>query len=303
MAISQFPLNTNFDDLQDEHAKAMAARFFPSYISLIGSSVNLLYKVNKRAACRLTMGLLSTALRRKIKDRHRQFYTAGRRTMHRWQQHQFYTYTYGEGPAVLLLHGWCGQGTRWQSQVQQLVAAGFQAIVMDAPGHGLSPGRFLSVPDYIQCVRTVLDSGSNWHSLVTHSMGSLVGVIAASESKQVDSKTRFVLMNTFANCDRLMSKFILCLGVEPHVLQATREYIENYTGQPLSYFTLDQHLQQLGAAALLIADGDDIVVPRGEAQRILTRLPHVQYRPTKGLGHNLRSEELVTEITAYLQYE
>ncbi|MEM1214053.1 MAG: alpha/beta fold hydrolase [Bacteroidota bacterium] len=301
MAISQLPKNPSLGELKTDHAQLMAKRFFPPYIGLVGLAVNALYRVHQRAACRLTMDLLSTALRRKVKPQHERFYAAGERQVYRCGKHHFYTYRYGQGPAVLLLHGWCGHGARWIKQVEQLVAEGFQAIVMDAPGHGRSPGRFLSVPDYIQCVKTVLDGRTEWHSLLTHSMGSLVGVIAASECAYVHADTRFVLMNTFADCDRLMSKFIRCLGIAEEVLAATRAYITSYTGKPLSYFSLADHFQRLNATGLLISDCNDIVVPPGEAELILAELPQLTYRPTQGLGHHLRSDALMQEITDFVK--
>lgn len=49
-----------------------------------------------------------------------------------------YYEVYGEGKPVLLLHGGLGNGDHWVNQIQPLVDAGYQPIVMDSRGHGRS---------------------------------------------------------------------------------------------------------------------------------------------------------------------
>lgn len=45
---------------------------------------------------------------------------------------------YGQGAPVILLHGGLGHSGNWGHQVPALVAAGYQAIVVDSRGHGRS---------------------------------------------------------------------------------------------------------------------------------------------------------------------
>ncbi|WP_413987730.1 alpha/beta fold hydrolase [Labrys okinawensis] len=46
--------------------------------------------------------------------------------------------SFGAGPAVILLHGGLGHGGNWGYQVPALLAAGYQAVLMDSRGHGHS---------------------------------------------------------------------------------------------------------------------------------------------------------------------
>lgn len=52
---------------------------------------------------------------------------------------------WGEGPAVLLLHGWAGRPTQFAHLIEQLVGAGYSVYALDAPAHGRSPGREANV--------------------------------------------------------------------------------------------------------------------------------------------------------------
>ncbi|WP_175843625.1 alpha/beta fold hydrolase [Burkholderia contaminans] len=46
--------------------------------------------------------------------------------------------SFGQGPAVVLLHGGLGHSGNWGNQVPALLAAGYRAIVIDSRGHGRS---------------------------------------------------------------------------------------------------------------------------------------------------------------------
>lgn len=46
--------------------------------------------------------------------------------------------TYGEGPAVILLHGGLGNSGNWGYQVPAIVESGRRAVVIDSRGHGRS---------------------------------------------------------------------------------------------------------------------------------------------------------------------
>ena len=284
------------------HAGLMAERFFPPYIRRVGQAINLVHKVNPTAGCKLNMKALSVAIRRKLRPADLAFYRSGKRQLHKCGQHRFYTYTFGKGPAVLLIHGWCSDGSRWAAYVQELNRMGFQSVVIDAPSHGQSPGRLLSVPGYIACIEQVMATRKHWHSVITHSMGSLTGVIAASHVFKITKIDRFVLMSTFADCDALMSKFSRCLGISEHVLTDTRAWIKHYAGKPLEYFALKKHLHEMKTPpTLLIADTDDIVVPQRETQRILKNLSYIEHYLTSGLGHNLWADQVTEKVLKFVE--
>lgn len=293
-------MQTQFDQEDAEHSRLMAKRFFPPYIHRVGQAINSIHRLHPLTACRLTMGVLSVAAPTKLKSEDKAFYKSGKAQLYTCGKHQFYTYTYGKGPKVLLLHGWCSKGARWVSYVEQFTQAGLQAIVMDAPSHGQSPGRFLSVPDYIKCIKQVLQSQSNWYAIVGHSMGSLTGIIAANDFVQTKALSKCVLMNTFSNCDALMSKFARCLGVSETVLVDTRQWITQYAGRPLADFTLSKHLKPLNTRNLLVADENDIVVPNREIAQIINEIPEIKVMLTQGLGHNLRCEQVMKQVVDFV---
>jgi pimeloyl-ACP methyl ester carboxylesterase len=85
----------------------------------------------------------------------------------------------GNGPVVLMLHGWPDDSSLWRLLYPELVAAGFRAVVIDFIGHGASE----KVTDRRRYDRTALSRdldalvdaiGTNVH-LVAHDYGAVVG--------------------------------------------------------------------------------------------------------------------------------
>ena len=201
-----------------EESQNLANNFFPKYVQVIAAMINLTYKVNTRLGCKLTMGMLSIAIRKKLRKSDVTFYKTGKKTEYEVEGRKFFTYTYGTGDrSLLLLHGFCSNGARWRRYINPLLQAGYKIIVMDAPGHGTSPGLFMSVPFYIKTTKAVLKSQDSRSGIISHSMGSLVGSIALRELPEIQIK-KLVLMNTFATCAKLMTQFALFLGIEDQVI-------------------------------------------------------------------------------------
>ena len=58
------------------------------------------------------------------------------------------------GPrTVVILHGWGSHAARFAPLAQSLVAQGWRVLAIDAPGHGSSPGRRSSLPQFIARAR------------------------------------------------------------------------------------------------------------------------------------------------------
>src|SRR5688572_13678689 len=65
------------------------------------------------------------------------------------------TWTWGDGPTVLLVHGWGGRGSQLAAFVEPLLAHGLSVTAFDAPAHGDSDGRQATLPEMIAALRAV----------------------------------------------------------------------------------------------------------------------------------------------------
>lgn len=285
--------------LEQKMDQDLKKKFFPKGISLVANGVNNLYKVSPFLSSRLTMSLLSLSIRRRVKKQDEEFYKKGKKQAFVFKNKKFNAYSFGKGPKVLFIHGWSSNGARWKNYVEKLVAKGYTAVVVDAPGQGTSKGFNLSIPDYIQCIKTVLNSNEDWGGIISHSVGSLVGVIAASESKKQFANLKIVMMCTFSDCDALMTKYARCMGIKEGVLDHTKASIDKIYYEPLTHFSLTHHFKQLNADGFLLYNSKDIVVPSVEAYKIRTAIPSLQIFETIDGGHNLKTKEVEDKVVDF----
>lgn len=281
------------------HFELLRRKFFPKQIIWVSKFINAMHGINPKTAYRLTMMLLSVSIKRRLRAEDSAFYAKGQREVLYLGKRPFYLYAYGSGPEVYLIHGWASAGYRWKPYVQVLVERGYRAIVVDAPGHGTSPGRLLSIPDYISVLQMVFQQSRNLHGVISHSIGAMCSVIALSQG-QVERPFRIALLSTFNACRTLLEKFSMCIGIRDHVIRGVTEWIPEYAGQELSYFSVTRHLANLTCQSMLVYDRDDRIVPSSEVINILNTYPDIRYHPTFGLGHNLKNQQVTGKVLDFI---
>jgi pimeloyl-ACP methyl ester carboxylesterase len=87
----------------------------------------------------------------------------------------------GEGPAVMLLHGWGGSANDMIPLANAFARSGHRAIVFDMPGHGRSPRRESSLVEFLRAIDAVSSALGSPEILVGHSFGGAAAVLAITE--------------------------------------------------------------------------------------------------------------------------
>ena len=106
--------------------------------------------------------------------------------------------SFGEGPAVVLLHGGMGNATNWGFQVPALLAAGYRAIVIDSRGQGRSTndGRPFSYAQMADDTLAVLDTlGVDRAAFVGWSDGAVTSLILSDNRPERSSGVFFFACN------------------------------------------------------------------------------------------------------------
>lgn len=113
---------------------------------------------------------------------------------------QLAAWSWGQGPIVLLHHGWNGRGSQLGAFVAPLVKAGYRVVTYDAPAHGSSPGRFTNGVELARTIAAVSRSLGGLHAVVAHSLGCLATSYSLRQRLPIE-KVVFVSppadMNTF----------------------------------------------------------------------------------------------------------
>lgn len=199
------------------------------------------------------------------------------------------TYTWGEGPhVVLLVHGWQSRASRFSALVRALESPERTLVAFDAPGNGASPGRRVTLFDYVRIIRLLAARHGGVDAIVAHSFGVLASFIAVREGVRVD---RLVGVAGMHDADQIVDQFSREAGLGGRAQRGLRRRIERRFFPDVPDFwrrsVAELDPADTGTAVLLVHDRDDARVSVAEATRIAeAHTGAVRVELTSGLGHN-----------------
>jgi pimeloyl-ACP methyl ester carboxylesterase len=216
-------------------------------------------------------------------------------------------WTFGEGPRVLLMHGWSSRGSHLGAFVAPLVASGFSAVLFDAPAHGESAG---SVSSMIHAARTAVAlaerlgsesggtesrgkrtggevstgkaCGAEVFGIIAHSAGSMAALWALANGLSVRCS---VHLGGPASLAGVTTGIARAHGLDEQQTQAFAGWAQRYMGVDGRSLELPALTANRDHRALLIHDLDDRVVPASQSQALNAAWPTSHLILTQGLGH------------------
>ncbi|MBV1934222.1 MAG: alpha/beta hydrolase [Parvibaculaceae bacterium] len=207
----------------------------------------------------------------------------------------------GEGPLVVLVHGYSGRGVQMATLARKLAADGFHCVFFDAGGHGASQPERIGFFTFINDTRDLLAFlGKPVHALIGHSAGALA-MMRARELYGLSAERYGVI----------------CAPVFPYVPLETMRA----TGAPepaLDYMkaVLSDQFQmswsdlaaghsfaaEAGKEFLAIYDTADLTVRHSDAEVLAEIWPNAKVVKTDGYGHNriLKAEETLAAVADFI---
>ena len=214
--------------------------------------------------------------------------------------HTLAAWSWGDGPTVLLHHGWSGRASQMAPFVKPLVDAGFSVVAYDAPGHGDSPGTTTSLPEIARTLREAAFRLGGLHAVVGHSFGSAATLLAVRHGLRVD---RAVLLSPPSDMNHFLDQFTETVGLSAGVRAGMeRRWIDRYR---FSWEDLDVRGWARGGRPPLLGfhDRDDRVVPWRQGAQVVRAWQDARLITTTGLGHRRIREnpEVVQEAVRFLR--
>lgn len=273
----------------------------PSGIKLLRFGFDVLGRMLPGPTSRYAYRLWFTTRRFQLTARERQVLGSAQRLTLEVNARPVAVYVWGEGPSVLLVHGWHGSAAHFVEFVAPLVAAGFRAVAFDAPAHGESPGRRTKLPEIVAAMEQIARRLGPLHALVAHSFGALCATYALAERRIAAG--RIVCISPPAHMEGLLVSFSDTLGLPPAVQKRFRAYLERDFGADMwARFSPESHARLLPMPALVIHDADDHSVPIEEAEALARAWRGAELVRTQGLGHRriLADPEVIRRAVAFL---
>jgi pimeloyl-ACP methyl ester carboxylesterase len=217
--------------------------------------------------------------------------------------HKIATHTWGQGPIVLLLHGWEGRGSQMGAFAAPLVEAGYQAVAVDLPAHGSSSGQST---DAFTCGRVVAElcrKLGSIHGVVAHSFGGTAVLLAMAEGLRVE---RAVLISPGVAGDTFFTGFAKIIGLPPHGTDELRRVIhERFDREDWRIFTPHHQGTVLGehsGATMVVHDTCDEEVSYAESVELAHWTRGARLLSTRGVGHRriLREPLVVQNVVAFI---
>jgi len=218
----------------------------------------------------------------------------------KWHGRELPLWAWGEGPRVLLVHGWEGRGSQLGALVDPLVRRGFRVVTFDAPGHGDGPGDRSSIPEFADAISAVADHVGPLHAVVAHSMGAVGTLLAAARSPLAD---RHVLVASPTHVSSAFHAFSEALALPPAVRRALPHAVEDRFALRLEELELSRLAPRIAAETLVVHDRDDKDVPFASAERLVASLEGARLVATSGLGHRkiLRDPAVLETIAGFVE--
>jgi pimeloyl-ACP methyl ester carboxylesterase len=208
-------------------------------------------------------------------------------------------WTWGDGPVVYLVHGWGSRGARLAAFVPALLAAGYQVVTHDAPGHGASDGRLSSMPQFARTLMAVVDTVGPAAGVITHSMGGSATTLAMHWGLRVP---RAAFIAPAADPPAWVGQFALALGLRDDTVARMKVRSERRLGLAWEALHVPTMARRMDTPLLIVHDRDDDVVPLSDGEAIAMAWPGARLVRTDGLGHKLivRTPTVVTQAVEFI---
>jgi pimeloyl-ACP methyl ester carboxylesterase len=184
-------------------------------------------------------------------------------------------YSWGEGPLVLLVHGWSGHAGQMTDFVRPLTSAGFRAVAIDLPAHGASGGRLSSLVHFSRAIRAAAEHLGPVHAIVSHSFGG-GGMIQAFLSGL--RANRAVLLAPPAQFHDYWGVFRSRMGMSHAVWRTLVERSEHWLGISFPEVHPEIGAPAMTVPALVLHGTADRVCPVTEGRRLAHLWPGARLR-------------------------
>lgn len=215
------------------------------------------------------------------------------------------TWSWGAGPAVLLVHGWEGHAGQLLGFMEPLVSQGFRVVAVDLPAHGCSSGRQATVLDFADAICAVAEAVGRVHGVIAHSLGGAATALALRPgppgSKRLTARC-VVLLAPPEGPAHFVQGIAPQLGLSPERGAGIGRRVREVIGVDFADLTIPGFAPRLNVPLLLMHDPADRVVPWEHARAIAGAWPGARLRPAPGLGYRriLSDPQVIAEAVAFL---
>ena len=211
---------------------------------------------------------------------------------------------YGEGPAVMLIHGSRDDHTLWTPLIERLVGAGRALVAVDLPGHGHSQSDHVGITPSADAILDVERALGPIEAVVAHSLGVLVSIKALG--KGLHAGAAVLIAAPLPTRPELARRQFM--PIDPDLPASVKLRITELMAERdrrasvHDRFNPEGEAAGLRARALFIHCDDDELWPPAASQALADCWAGSRLEVTHGLGHRAiaRDAKVVRRVVGFL---
>jgi pimeloyl-ACP methyl ester carboxylesterase len=191
----------------------------------------------------------------------------------------------GNNKKALILHGFESSVINFDRYVEPLIKKGYEVLAFDAPAHGRSSGRKITVLIYKDLVGYIWKNFGPIDSFIAHSFGGLALCLALEEIPH-SSSTKIVLIAPAAETQTAIDNFFKLLRLDSEVREHFDNIIEEKGKRPPRWYSVSRAASHIKAEVLFLQDKNDHMTPLSDVEPIIEKNhPNFHFVISEGLGH------------------
>lgn len=209
-------------------------------------------------------------------------------------------WSWGEGPNVVLVHGWGGRGSQMAQLAIEIAKLGYCATIFDVAGHGGSPEPIAKMEYFLRDSEAINARLGDVYAWVGHSVGGL-GMMAAHRDGNLTGE-KFICICSPSHPFPPVRRLKQALGVGPGVISRYQHYLAHQFRTSWDQLKSGWAFANAGANLLLCYDEKDRFVDHSEGNRIQSFCPDAKLVKTASFGHTriLASAEVAHTIGRFI---
>ena len=210
---------------------------------------------------------------------------------------------WGDGPAVLLVHGWGGARAQMTGFVRPLLAAGYRIVAFDQPAHGESDGRVTNLLEIAPTLDLIAKQEKPFEAIIAHSFGTLVTSYVLA-NRGFPPPSRLIYLGSFNRLLDSLPRFQVLAGLPDAIMDGLRDMIyANFGKEVLDAIWNEKMTQRIDIPALMFHDKADNVTPIEDSRAIAQVWKSARLIETEGLGHRgaLQSADVHGQVVEFLK--
>lgn len=268
--------------------------------TLLGLYLNTINLISRRIGGKQSFFIFCYPFKAKISKSKQQFLDTAEQFTLPIDDFKIQGYKWGKGPRnILFVHGWQSNAYRWRDYVESLDKTQFSIYAFDAPGHGNSGSTIGNVPLFAKGVKAMTDHVGTFESIVAHSIGGF-GTFYFLHLHPENKINKIVSLASAFDANAFTKQFFDRLHLSSLTKKNFLAYFKEYAGNEITYFRIDNLLDQIKSKGLIIHDQKDEVVPVTYASQFKAIWPDAKLILTEGNGHKLRNPDILKTVCEFV---